>query len=174
MTRAQSRAQIAQQLQRAVGGLTKSSLGRMEREMPWFEELSAEHRAWIGMILQAGYNSYLQIVQSPGYVTIMSEMAHDARIIPLDGRPRLDARIRAWNGDSRGRWDGDTLIVHGQGAPPPGGATVAAHDDHRIAMSFAVLGLASRAPVTVDSAPMIGTSFPGFIPLMRSIGGIIT
>ena len=72
------------------------------------------------------------------------------------------------------RADSDTLIVEGRGAPPPGGATVAAHDDHRIAMSFAVLGLASRAPVTVDSAPMIGTSFPGFIPLMRSIGGIIT
>jgi hypothetical protein len=61
--------------------------------------------------LQAGYNSYLQIVQSPGYVTIMSEMAHDARIIPLDNRPRLDPRIRVWNGDSRGRWDGDTLVI---------------------------------------------------------------
>jgi hypothetical protein len=54
--------------------------------------------------LQAGYNSYLQIVQAPGYVTIMNEMAHDARVIPLDGRPHLDARVRAWNGDSRGRW----------------------------------------------------------------------
>jgi hypothetical protein len=61
--------------------------------------------------LQAGYNSYLQIVQSPGYVTIMSEMAHDARIIPLDGRPRLDPRIRVWNGDARARWDGDTLVI---------------------------------------------------------------
>ena len=61
--------------------------------------------------LQAGYNSYLQIVQSPGYVMIMNEMAHDARIIPLDGRPHLDSRIRVWNGDSRGRWEGDTLVV---------------------------------------------------------------
>jgi len=61
--------------------------------------------------LQAAYNSYLQIVQSPGYVTIMSEMAHDARIIPLDGRPHLDSRIRVWNGDSRGRWAGDTLVI---------------------------------------------------------------
>ena len=65
MTRARSRAQIAQQLQRAVGGLTKSSLGRMEREMPWFEELSAEHRAWIGMILQAGYNSFITWFRQP-------------------------------------------------------------------------------------------------------------
>jgi len=61
--------------------------------------------------LQAGYNSYLQIVQAPGYVTIMNEMAHDARVIPLDGRPHLDARVRVWNGDSRGRWEGDTLVV---------------------------------------------------------------
>lgn len=61
--------------------------------------------------VQAGYNSYLQVVQAPGFVTIMNEMAHDARIIPLDGRPHLDSRIRVWNGDSRGRWDGDTLVV---------------------------------------------------------------
>jgi hypothetical protein len=61
--------------------------------------------------LQAGYNSYLQIVQAPGYVTIMNEMAHDARIIPLDGRPHLDDRVRLWNGDSRGHWQGDTLVI---------------------------------------------------------------
>ena len=59
--------------------------------------------------LQAGYNSYLQIVQSPGYVTIMNEMAHDARIIPLDGRPHLDrasasgTAIRAATGKAT-RW----------------------------------------------------------------------
>ena len=59
----------------------------------------------------AGYNSYIQIVQSPGYVMIMSEMAHDARIIPLDGRPHLDSRLRVWNGDSRAHWEGDTLVI---------------------------------------------------------------
>jgi hypothetical protein len=61
--------------------------------------------------LQAAYNSYVQIIQSPGYVTILSEMAHDARVIPLDGRQHLDARIRVWNGDSRGHWEGDTLVI---------------------------------------------------------------
>jgi hypothetical protein len=61
--------------------------------------------------IQAGYNSYVQIVQSPGYVTIVNEMAHDARIIPLDGRPHLSDRLRVWNGDSRGRWDGNTLVI---------------------------------------------------------------
>ena len=68
---------------------------------------------------------------------------------------------------------GDSLVVEGQGGRPPGGASVAAHHDHRIAMSFLVLGLAARAPVEVDSAAMIATSFPGFVKLMRSIGGEI-
>jgi hypothetical protein len=65
MTRARSRTQIAQQMQRAVGDLTKTSLARMEREMPWFNELSAEHRAWIGMIMQAGYNSFISWFREP-------------------------------------------------------------------------------------------------------------
>jgi hypothetical protein len=60
---------------------------------------------------QAGYNSYFQIVQTPTSVMIMSEMAHDARVIPLDGRPHLPPGVRVWNGDSRGRWDGDTLVI---------------------------------------------------------------
>ena len=60
---------------------------------------------------QAGYNSYFQIVQTPAYVMIMSEMAHDARVIPLDGRPHLPPAVRVWNGDSRGRWEGDTLVI---------------------------------------------------------------
>jgi hypothetical protein len=61
--------------------------------------------------LQAAYNSYSQIIQSAGYVTILAEMAHDARIVPTDGRPHVDSRIRLWNGDPRGRWEGDTLVV---------------------------------------------------------------
>jgi hypothetical protein len=61
--------------------------------------------------LQAGYNSYLQIVQAPNHVAIMNEMAHDARVVPLDGRPHLDPRIRVWNGDPRGHWEGDTLVI---------------------------------------------------------------
>jgi len=70
--------------------------------------------------------------------------------------------------------DGDSLVVEGCGGRPSGGATVAAHDDHRIAMSFLILGLAAGRGVTVDSAGMIGTSFPGFETLMRSIGGDVS
>jgi len=62
-------------------------------------------------MLPAGYNNYLQIVQTPAYVVIMQEMIHDARIIPVDGRPHAAPNIRKWLGDSRGRWEGDTLVV---------------------------------------------------------------
>jgi len=55
--------------------------------------------------------SYYQIVQSPGYVVIVMEAIHDARIIPLDGRPHLPRSMRTWNGDSVGRWEGQTLVV---------------------------------------------------------------
>jgi hypothetical protein len=57
------------------------------------------------------YNNTSQIVQGPGFVAIRYEMIHDARIIPLDGRPQLSPAIRQYFGDSRGRWDGDTLVV---------------------------------------------------------------
>ena len=67
----------------------------------------------------------------------------------------------------------DGLIVHGSGGEPViGGATVAAHLDHRIAMSFAILGMRSRQPVTVDDARPIATSFPGFVAMMESLGAI--
>ena len=55
------------------------------------------------------YNNNVQIVQTPGYVVIINEMVHNARIIPTDGRPHTT--LRQWSGDSRGRWEGDTLVV---------------------------------------------------------------
>ena len=61
--------------------------------------------------LPGGYNNNFQIVQTPTHVTIMQEMIHEARIIPLDGRAHLAPAIRSWLGDSRGRWEGDTLVV---------------------------------------------------------------
>jgi hypothetical protein len=57
------------------------------------------------------YNNLVQIFQSPGYVVIVNEMVHDARIVPLDARAHLGDAFRFWAGDSRGRWEGDTLVV---------------------------------------------------------------
>ena len=59
----------------------------------------------------AGPYTYYQIIQTPSHLAFVSEAFHDARIIPLDGRPPLSEDIRQWNGDSRGHWDGDTLLV---------------------------------------------------------------
>jgi 3-phosphoshikimate 1-carboxyvinyltransferase len=69
------------------------------------------------------------------------------------------------------RTEGDTLIV--TGGMPAGGGSVATHGDHRIAMSFLVLGLAAQAAVSVDRPDMIATSFPGFEPLMQGLGARI-
>jgi len=57
------------------------------------------------------YNHGAQILQTPDHVVIHYESMHDARIIPLDGRPPLNDAIRFWNGDARGRWEGDTLVI---------------------------------------------------------------
>jgi 3-phosphoshikimate 1-carboxyvinyltransferase len=65
---------------------------------------------------------------------------------------------------------GDDLTVHGCGGPPPGGATIATRLDHRIAMSYLVMGMASRQPVAIDDAAPIETSFPGFESLMSGLG----
>ena len=61
--------------------------------------------------LSSGYNSYWQIVQSADTVAIIQEMAHDVRIIPLVEKPHIDDDIKLWHGDSRGYWEGDTLVI---------------------------------------------------------------
>jgi hypothetical protein len=59
----------------------------------------------------AGYNNAYQIIQAPGQIVIFYEMIHEARIIPIEGRPHLPSSIKQWNGDSRGHWEGNTLVV---------------------------------------------------------------
>ena len=61
--------------------------------------------------LPSGYNNNFLIVQTPGYVAILQEMIHEVRVIPLDGRPHIAKNIRQWLGDSRGHWEGNTLVV---------------------------------------------------------------
>jgi hypothetical protein len=62
-------------------------------------------------MLPRNYNNGIAILQSPGYVVITLEMAHESRIIPTDGRPMLDPAIKQWLGESRGHWEGHTLVV---------------------------------------------------------------
>jgi 3-phosphoshikimate 1-carboxyvinyltransferase len=68
---------------------------------------------------------------------------------------------------------GDWLEVQGAGGPPPGGGDIAVHFDHRIAMAFLVLGLATRKPVRIDDGTAIATSFPNYIALMNGLGAHI-
>jgi 3-phosphoshikimate 1-carboxyvinyltransferase len=87
---------------------------------------------------------------------------------------RLAATVALLSGNgARVEIEGDDMIIYGTGAPPAGGGVVATHMDHRIAMSAIVLGLATTAPVTVDDAGFIDTSFPGFVALMNGLGAVI-
>ena len=66
----------------------------------------------------AGYNNNVQIVQTPDYVVLLLEMNHDARIVPMDGRPHLPSHLTTWLGDARGRWEGNTLVVESTNFTP--------------------------------------------------------
>jgi hypothetical protein len=81
-----------------------------------YEDRGLAERCLVGFnsgppILPAGYNQNIQIFQNSNHVVILNEMVHDARIVPLDGRGHLPGTIRQWMGDSRGHWEGDTLVV---------------------------------------------------------------
>ena len=80
------------------------------------EDRSVGERCLLGFnagppMVPSAYNNNVQIVQNRDYVVLLNEMVHDARIVPLDGRPHVAPNIRQWKGDSRGRWEGDTLVV---------------------------------------------------------------
>ena len=62
-------------------------------------------------MMPGGYNNNMRLFQLPGYVAILTEQIHEVRVIPLDGRPHLGDTILQWKGDSRGRWEGETLVV---------------------------------------------------------------
>ncbi|HJR70535.1 MAG TPA: hypothetical protein VKA43_10880 [Gammaproteobacteria bacterium] len=68
-------------------------------------------RGLAGSVLPVIYNNGTQIIQSPGYVAIVNEMIHETRVVPLDGRAHVGSNIKMWLGDSRGRFEGDTLVV---------------------------------------------------------------
>ena len=76
-----------------------------------WEHLEPEDRCLLEGVPRSNYRFTLQISQVPGYVVMVFEWNHAYRIIPIDGRPHLGENIKLWNGDSRGHWDGNTLVV---------------------------------------------------------------
>jgi hypothetical protein len=107
-----------------VPALTAEARKRVDESRNWMQEhatdgpegrsLAERCISWTTAgppMLPGPYNNDLQILQGPGYVVLSNEMIHDARVIALDGRPHVDAKIREWLGDSRGHWEGNTLVV---------------------------------------------------------------
>ncbi len=117
-------------------------------------------RGVFGMMMPTAYNNGKLIVQSPGYVVIQSEMIHNSRIIPIDSGPHVDDKIKQWEGDPRGRWEGNTLIIESTnfryvgnmrapGTPGPGNAPQ--HESRKMIETFTLVDENTlRYTLTVD------------------------
>ena len=110
---------------------------------------------------------YYQIFQSPGYFVLMMETNHDARIVRLDGSPPLSPRIRQWHGDSRGRWDGDTLVIDTANFSSKSNYLGAAENLHLVERFTRVASDAIRYEVTVDDPTTWATSWTAAVNLKR-------
>jgi hypothetical protein len=130
------------------------------------------------MFFPGVYNAAYQIVQTPSHVVISAEMIHDTRVIPLDGAPHVDARIKSWNGDSRGRWEGDTLVVETTNFNGKGwvGTAMSAGrlrgvpttEQLRITERFTRIDARSmRYEVTIDDPPVFSAPWTVEIPLTK-------
>jgi hypothetical protein len=98
----------------------------------------------------AGPMGYYQILQTPGFVTLTLEAIHETRIIPLDGRPHLPADVRLWSGDSRGRWEGHTLVIDTTNFSPKSNFMGAAENLHVIEKFTRVAADTLQYEVTID------------------------
>jgi len=123
-------------------------------------------------MMDAGYNSNYHIVQGPGYVMILTEMIHDARIIPLDGRAQPPATMRQWMGFSRGHWEGNTLVVETtnlNGKNPFRGST----EKMRVTERFTrVAEDVIQYRFTIDDPSMWTRSWTGEMPMQKTTGPI--
>ncbi len=128
------------------------------------------------IIPPGGYNQNIQLFQTPDYVVILNEMVHDVRIVPLDGRPHLPEGLDQWMGDSRGHWDGDTLVIEttnvtNKRASVDLGATVAVGTGdslHLIERFSRVNEDTLRYEFTVDDPTTFTRPFTAVIPMNRN------
>ena len=118
--------------------------------------------------LGAGYNSYYQIFQTPDYVVMLGEMIHDARVIPISDMPHIGDAVRQWHGDSRGHWEGDTLVVETTNYSPSSDYRGAAEHLHLIER-FTLAGPDKlHYEITVTDATTWTRPWTAMVPLMRS------
>ncbi len=123
-----------------------------------------------------GYNNNVQIVQTPGYVMLFLEMNHDVRVIPTSGRPHLPSNLRTWLGDSRGKWEGNTLVVETTNFTPKvaafsirrgsGGAEVGEGQNLKLVERFTrVDGKTLNYEFTVNEPSTFTRPFTGRLPM---------
>ena len=118
--------------------------------------------------LVAGYQSYYQIVESPDSVAIMTEMIHDARVIPMDGRPHLPTNVRSWMGDPRGHWEGDTLVVDSTNFKPGAFRNVSTDKLHVVERFTRTSADTLQWEITIDDPGAWTKPWTAMIPLRPS------
>ena len=127
-----------------------------------------------GAMMPGFYNHNYHILQTPGYVVILVEMIHDARIIPMDGRPHVETGIKQWLGDSRGRWEGNTLVVETGNLPHVDRRNVAVYgtsEQGRVVERFTRLDANTMDyQVTVDDPPTFTGPWTASIPMTKVAG----
>jgi hypothetical protein len=120
--------------------------------------------------LPTGYNNTYQIFQTPGFVVVLDENIHDVRTIPLDGRPHLGRNLRPWVGDSRGHWEGNTLVVDTTNYSDKIGFRGAAENLHVTERFTRVDADTIRYEFTVDDPTTWTQSWSAEIPMKRMQG----
>ena len=125
-------------------------------------------------VMPSAYNNYLQVFQTPDHVVILTEMVHEARIVPLDGREHLSRRIPQWLGDGRGHWDGDTLVIETENFRPDrgmsmGGSAVGPSDRMQLTERLTRVDAGTLLyEYTYDDAEVYTSTFSVSIPLRRT------
>ena len=123
-------------------------------------------------MLPSAYNNNLQVFQSPGYATLLNEMVNDARIIPLDGRPHLPQHIRQWRGDSRGHWEGNTLVVDTTNFRDETNFRGASANFHLVERFTRVAADSLLYQFTVDDPVTWTRPWSAAVPMTRTVGPI--
>ena len=149
------------------------------------EDLPFIERCYLGFnsgppIVPSAYNNNMQLFQTPDYVVILTEMVHEARIVPLDGRPPLPAALRQWLGDSRGHWEGDTLVIDtrnffGETSFNPKGTRIqngSAANMHLVERFTRVDADTLLYEFTVDDPTTWTRSWTAAVPMQRGTGPI--
>jgi hypothetical protein len=119
-------------------------------------------------MLPGAYNNNVQLVQTPGYVAIVNEMIHEHRIVPLDGRPHLDQHVRQWLGDSRGHWEGNTLVVDTTNFSPKTDFRGSGASLHVVERFTRVDADTLQYEFTVDDPTIWTRSWTAMIPMKKS------